>query len=474
MRLTGRLEVLTKEQIEHVHEASIKILEETGIYFNCAEALEVFGAHGAKVDGKMVHITKEMVKNALKTCPSIYNFRAREPRFSMQHGIGQQNKLLVSACYGSPFVAEKGKKRLGTSQDYITFTKLAQACEGVTFSGGILTDLSDIKTSNKEIMQLYYALKHSNKMLLSFTGSQTSIQHMFRLIEIAFEQGEELWDDYVAAVPICPTSPLKYEEMATRSLIEYAKKGQPIYIVNCLMAGISSPVSILGTAVQQNAEFLAGLVLTQLLKPGNPVVYVPGSTTANLRRVCYANGSPEANLCNIIGLQLAYYYNIPNRVMSGITDSKVVDYQAGMETMQNHLLLMAAGAQCLHNGVGTLDSLVSMSVPKFVLDAEVIDRLNVMLQGVAYRQEELSLKEIMDVGPHGNHLVTDNTLDNFDCRWSPSISFNDPLQNWEEEGAMDAEERALVYADELLATQPENGVLSPAIDKQIKAYLESI
>ena len=110
--------------------------------------------------------------------------------------------------------------------------------------------------------------------------------------------------------------------MATRSLIEYAKKGQPIYIVNCLMAGISSPVSILGTAVQQNAEFLAGLVLTQLLKPGNPVVYVPGSTTANLRRVCYANGSPEANLCNIIGLQLAYYYNIPNRVMSGITDSK--------------------------------------------------------------------------------------------------------------------------------------------------------
>ena len=89
---------------------------------------------------------------------------------------------------------------------------------------------------------------------------------------------------------------------------------------------------------------------------------------------------------------------------------------------------MAAGAQCLHNGVGTLDSLVSMSVPKFVLDAEVIDRLNVMLQGVAYRQEELSLKEIMDVGPHGNHLVTDNTLDNFDCRWSPSISFNDPFR----------------------------------------------
>ena len=272
MRLTGRLEVLTKKQVEEVHEASLRILEDTGVYFNCEEALDIFREHGAQVDGRMVRMTGKMVADALKTCPSIYQFRAREPLYSMQHGIGQQNKLLVSACYGSPFVAEKGRKRLGTSQDYITFTKLVQACEGVTFSGGILTDLSDIKTSNKEIMQLYYALKHSNKMLLGFTGTRESIHHMFRLIEIAFDQGEALWNNCVAAVPICPTSPLKYEELAAQSLIEYAKKGQPIYIVNCLMAGVSSPVSILGTAVQQNTEFLAGLVLTQLVNPGNPVV----------------------------------------------------------------------------------------------------------------------------------------------------------------------------------------------------------
>lgn len=474
MKLTGRLEVLTPSQVEEVHAASVKILENVGIYFNCQEALDIFRRHGAKVEGKTVYITGKMIEEALKLCPSIYDFRARESKHSMQHGIGQQNKLLVSACYGSPFVIEKGRKRLGTSDDYIKFTKLAQACSGVTFSGGILTDLSDIATSNKEIMMMYYALKYSSKLMLSFTGSKESIHHMFRLMEIAFDQGEELWNDYVAAVPICPTSPLKYEEVASQSLIEYARKGQPIYIVNCLMAGVSSPVSILGTAVQQNSELLAGLVLTQLVKPGNPVVYVPGSTTANLQRVCYANGSPEANFCNIIGLQLAYRYNIPNRVMSGITDSKVVDYQAGLETMQNHLLLVAAGAQCLHNGVGTMDSLVSMSVPKFVLDAECIERLNVMVNGVEFSQEELSVEEIMRVGPHGNHLMTDNTLDHIDIRWKPDISFCDPLQNWVEQGAQDAETRALAYAEKLLKEQPEEGIISPEIDKRMQKYLESI
>ena len=473
MALKGRLEVLTKEQMKEVHEASLKILEETGVYFNYEEALDYFRKGGARVDGKMVYISRKMVEAALRTAPSIYTLKARNPRYCMEHGIGQQNRLLVSSCYGSPFVYENGVKRLGTTANYVDFTKMCQAADGVTFCGGILTDMSDAPDAYKEVCMLYQALLHSDKQVLNFTGNKRNIHHMFRLMEIAFDSGEELWKDCVCAVPICPTSPLKYEQIATESLVEYAKKGQPVCIVNCLMAGVSSPVQILGTALQQNVEFLAGLVLTQLIHPGVPTVYVAASTTANLQRVCYANGSPEANLCNIVGLQMAYYYQVPNRVMSGITDSKVPDYQAGMEVMQNHLMLVAAGAQCLHNGVGTLDSLVSMSRTKFALDAEVIDRLNCIKEGVLFNEEEMAVKEIQEVGPHGNHLTTDNTLDNYDCRWQASISYSNPLNYWEAEGRQDAAQRAEKIAREMIESQPEK-IVDEKTAQKLKAYMETL
>lgn len=474
MALTGRLELLTKTQLEQVHEASLKILKETGVYFNCSEAVDLFKVHGFRVDGKNVFFTENNMTEALKTCPSLYNFRARNPKMSMQHGIGQRNKLLVSACYGSPFVSENGVERNGTARDYIDFTKLVQACNAVTFAGGILTEPVDIPAGIRELTMFYYSLKHSDKLLLGFSGTKDKLAHIFKMAQIAFEQGEELWNDCIMAVPVCPTSPLKYEVTACESLLEFAKKGQPVYIVNCLMAGVTSPISILGTAVQQNCEFLAGLVLAQLVKPGTPVVYVPGSTTANMRMVCYANGSPEANMCNLVGLQLAYYYNLPNRVMSGITDSKVVDYQAGMETMQNHLLLTAAGAQCLHNGVGTLNSLISMSFPKFVLDAECVDRINIIAAGIPFGEEELAVGDIMEVGAHGSHLMSDSTLDHYDCRWEASLSCSGPYSQWEEQGSKDASQRAQIYAGQLIGSQPAEGLLPERVDLKLKNYLESI
>ena len=471
--MINRLELLGESQLDMVHEASLRVLEQTGVVFNFPKALEIFQEHGAKVDGKIVRIPRNMVESALKTSPARYTYRARNPKHTMEHGIGQK-RLLVSPCYGSPFISENGVERPGTSEDYIKLTRLVQACDPVTVTGGVLTDASDIPADRKELYTLYYAMKYSDKLLLSFTGTTEKINHMFRMAQIAFEQGDELWNDYVMAVPICPTSPLKYEQIAAESLIAYAEKGQPIYIVNCLMGGVTAPLTVLGTAVQQNVEFLAGLVLAQLIHPGVPVTYVPGSTVGNMRTVSYANGSPEGNLCNVIGLQLAYRYQVPNRVMAGITDSKVEDYQAGLETMQNALFLALAGAQFFHNGVGTLDSLMAMSLPKFILDSECLDRVQRILSGVDFCEEDLCVDEIMELGHYGNHLMHDNTLLNFAECWRPSVSFMDPHLQWEQEGALDAKARAEKEAARLLAESPEEGVLAPEIDAKLKDYLAAL
>jgi trimethylamine--corrinoid protein Co-methyltransferase len=471
--IIGRLELVTESELDEVHGATLEILEKTGIVFNCEEALGIFKKHGLKVDGKTVLFRVRDVEGALKTCPPVYDYRARNSKNSMKHGTGQE-KLLASACYGSPFMIENGKERPGTAKDYINLTKLLQASSPLTVAGGILTDLSDVEPDIKEIMMLYYTLKHSDKPVLGFSGTRERIARMFRMVRIAFDQGDELWNDRVMSVPVCPTSPLKYEKIATESLIAYAEKGQPVYIVNCLMAGISSPVAILGTAVQQNCEFLAGLVLAQLVHPGVPVVYVPGSTTGNMKTASYANGSPEGNLCNIIGLQLAYKYKLPNRVMSGITDSKAEDYQAGLETMQNHLLLVAAGAQYLHNGVGTLDSLMAMSEAKFVLDSECIERVQVIMDGVRFSREDMRVDQIMEVGSYGNHLMHEDTLENFNVRWRPGVSFSDTHKLWEADGSRDVKSRAEKLAAKLIAEAPEEGFLDPAIDKKLKAYIASI
>ena len=186
---------------------------------------------------------------------------------------------------------------------------------------------------------------------------------------------------------------------------------------------MTGPVSLFGTTVQQNAEFLAGLVLLQLINPGNPVVYCPASTVANMKNASYITGPPEAFLINTANLQMALdFYKLPTRVMCGMTDSKRVDYQAGYETMQNMMMGMLSGAHIIHECLGVLDSIMCTSYEKFVIDEELLSRIMRISKGLDTSDEAMSLDVIRDVAKGGEYLTHDNTFEHVRDFWNPILS----------------------------------------------------
>ncbi|MBT4287500.1 MAG: trimethylamine--corrinoid methyltransferase, partial [Deltaproteobacteria bacterium] len=233
----------------------------------------------------------------------------------------------------------------------------------------------------------------------------------------------------------------------------------------------TSPYSMLGTAVLQNAEILAGIVLTQLLRPGHPLVYCPSATVANMRTCEFTSGAPEGMLINIANIQMAVdFYKIPVRAMSGLTAAKKSDFQAGIEMMQNMMMGMLAGAHLLNESVGFLDNLLCVSYEKTILDGEIISRIKRINQGITGVDQDLCLESIQRVGHSGSYLNDPMTVKNCRNRWVPNVSLWGGQNDWEKEGSMNANQRANQKARQILADAPES-LIDQNLDQALNDYI---
>lgn len=451
-----KLEVISSNQMQNIHEAALKIMAETGIVFDAAEALEVFSRHGARVEGKTVFIPPQLVEVALETAPSTFRHEARNPAHSVTMGF-RQKRPVFSGAYGPVNVLDlEGRRRPGTMADFVNFTRLTQAIGITNVVGGLPVDPSDADPQRKYFQMLHQILRNTDKPVWAFSGPQADLDNMFKMVAIAWGTDGALWEKPVIAAPVCPLSPLKYSDAAADTILAYARRRQPIYINSCILAGASGPVSLLGTATLMNSEILAGLTLAQLINPGTPVVYVPGSTVADMRTGAYIGGSPEANLIVIAGLQLALnLYRLPTRVMGGLSDSKLVDYQAGVETMQNLLVPLMAGVHFLNNALGNMEHQMTMSYAKFILDVEGVERVLRILKGIDGEDQDLSVDIIQAEAHKGNYLMNPDTFKRFKSRWRPRVSDWSDHAAWHKSGGLDAAGRAAGQCRKILEQAPE-------------------
>ena len=468
MPLKTKLEVLSKEDFIRVHNASLKILKECGVVFKCQEAVDIFKQHGAKVDSGRVYFSQKMVEQALEQAPSTFKWQARNDAHSVTIGEG----FAVQPNGGPVDIQDiENGRRPATLADYANLQKLCQASDVISIVGSIPVEPQDIEPAHRPLRITYEILKNTDKPLMSYCLYGRQIQPIFDMIEIAMGQKGFLSDHYTVGVSVNPLSPLKYATDATETMIEYAKRNQPVFILSCILAGVTGPVSLFGTTVQQNAEFLAGLVLLQLINPGNPVVYCPASTVANMKNASYITGPPEAFLINTANLQMALdFYKLPTRVMCGMTDSKRVDYQAGYETMQNMMMGMLSGAHIIHECLGVLDSIMCTSYEKFVIDEELLSRIMRISKGLDTSDEAMSLDVIRDVAKGGEYLTHDNTFEHVRDFWNPIVSTWDPYGVWEKEGAEDILVRANKRFKQILASCPDS-LIDPDMDKELKDFV---
>jgi len=271
-----------------------------------------------------------------------------------------------------------------------------------------------------------------------------------------------------------PVSPLMLNRETTEGLLVFAKYGQPTTIPPECMAGGTSPATLAGLLVQQNAEVLISVAIAQLARRGAPVFYGSASTVMDMRTGAVALGAPEAGLVMAGTAQLARYYGIPSRGTGGNTDSLTADYQAGVETLSTLLLAALAGFDFIYDAVGSIESSLSASYVKLLLDHEVCGEVKRIASGIDVSDDTLALDAIQAVGPGGAFLGQPHTLRHFRKeQYAPSL-FRRAPRTAEGHSEKSLWGKARTRCEEILSEHVVDPPLDPDVDATLREYVKNV
>lgn len=471
-RLKSTINYFDETDFDRIHEASLKILEETGMVFQEDHAVELLKKHGAKADGQRVFIPRNLVNDALKNLKRTYTFNARNPENDVVVGEDVQVQPNAGAVYIQD--TDHGR-RLATIEDYGNIMKLSQYSDVVTIVGAHPVNPSDVPDEYKHLYMGYEIVKNSDKPALGWCMTGKTSAEFLNLLEIAMgETPDSGVDKQYANVSVNPLSPLSWAKDTLETMMEYSRRGQGLYLLPCIMSGLTGPMQPMGTILLQNAEVLSGIVLSYLVNPKTPVVYTPSSSVGYMKKGSYITGTPQMMLLNSPLLQMAHeFYHMPTRCMCGMSDAKTVDAQAGLETMQNLLMGVMTGADILVECLGVLDAIMTTSYEKHIIDEEIIARCLCLKNGFDTSDEAMSLDVIQEVGPGGNYLLHPDTFNHCRNVFNNTISECESYIDWNNEGAYDITERANMEYKRRLMEAPET-LLTPDVDRDLKAYMKKI
>jgi trimethylamine--corrinoid protein Co-methyltransferase len=467
----GSSELLSTGEVQSIHRTSMDLLANVGVEFPFEDALSEFKKHGARTDGSRVFLAEDQVLAALETVPKRFTIHARNVERSVVIGDGQP---VFAPGYGAPFLIDvEVGKRVPTMQDYHDLARLAHALPNQDLSGHLLVHIGDVPACTAYLRMLQANMVHSDKPFIGSTEGLAGARHTMEMSSILFDRDVQ---DYPVTVGLINSlSPLSYGTDMLVALMEYACWRQPVVIAALAMAGLTAPVTLAGLLAMQNAELLAGIVLTQLVSPGMPVIYGSASTNVDLRTGKLVIGSPELGLLVAAHAQLARYYGLPSRSGGALTDASYPDAQAGFESMHSLLLAVDSGMDFVLHAAGILGSFLAFSFEKFVLDDEMCGMMRRFARGISVTPDTLAYDLIARVALDGSFLTESHTLQR--CRtefWAPAVSDRMGVEAWMVGGRMDAVARARLRWQSLLAEHedpPLDGTtlrqLQTLVDEQI-------
>ncbi|MEN8171807.1 MAG: trimethylamine methyltransferase family protein [Chloroflexota bacterium] len=460
-------EFLSLSDIQAIHETSMSLLKTAGIKFPQEEAVDIFQQHGFKVDGDTVFMTEEEVMKAVKSTPADFIIHARNPEWNIQVGGG---KPVFAPGYGAPFLVEDEiGKRAPTIEDYQNLVKLAHALPNQDMSGHLMVEPQDIPSENANLQMLLANMLHSDKAFIGSAEGSAGTHHTLEMMKILF--GNNAKESRTIAL-INSLSPLGFGTDMIEALIAYARANQPVIVAALIMAGSTGPITLAGVLALQNAEQLAGIALTQLVNPGTPAIYGSTSTNIDMRTGALAIGSPELSLFISAHAQLARFYELPSRGGGALSDSSLLDAQAGYESMFSLLTTINSGIDFVLHAGGILGSYLAFSYEKFVLDDELCGMMRHYNKGIEVNPETLAYDVTTKVGHGGHFLGERETLDR--CRtefWQPTLSDRSGIEAWWEGDQQDAIERARLRWQDLL-NEHEDPPLDDLTSRQLITYVE--
>jgi trimethylamine--corrinoid protein Co-methyltransferase len=473
-----RFEFLDRSQTETIHLASLDILENAGATFLSIQAQRILADAGAIANGKNgnVRIPASLVQETLRKCPTSFRLYARNPKHDLQ--IGGSNQYMT--CGGEyPYILdlESGKRRLALSSDLVPLIKITDALDNISVGGSYIIAPSDIPEPYRHIERSVLHYKYTSKTTHwdteGYIGNSGELggTHNLELAATVTGGTENLSKKPIGTASICPSSPMIYDSGLTDDAIEFARHGVPILIEPMDNAGATSPNTLAGSLLQTNATVLAGLVLVQLVRPGNPVVYGSIPVNLDLRTIIPAVGCPETALRCAGGAEMAKFYGLPSAMSGGVSDSKIPDVQAGYESALTMLTTILAGANWIRVVAGALEYHFTASPEMLVIHDEIFGMAKRIARGMDVSEDTLATSLIKKIAPlRGHYLAEKHTLQHIMSeRYLPKISDKRTRGDWEKSGSRDLAKVARERAKQIIATHKPDPPLPKDIEKELDA-----
>jgi len=465
--------LLSEEQVEQVHEASLEILERVGMLVRNTRAREIFAAHGAQVDAdtQIVRIPRGVVERYRLMFPATFTFRARDLRYDRT--VPDDSPLILTGS-SAPNIIDPvtGYERRSRSDDLARIAHLINELPGYdVFSISTLAD--DAPAGQFSLSRYYPSIKNTVKPVRANTPPAEA-EMMLRLAYLVAGGEDAFHERPFITHHYCPVvSPLTMDFDSTQLLILFSEKNLPSYFSIVPNAGLTSPLTMLATVAQCNAEFLAAAVLTEMIQPGKAVIYSTLPTVADMRTGAYSPGAIETGILHMGCAQMARFYNVPSGGYIGLSNAKINDAQSGYETGMSVVAGYLGGVDIFNMG-GLLDALMAFDFAKAVIDNEIALMLKQIKRGFEFSRENLALDQIAEVGPGGMFAGTEHTLERMRTGMLlAEVADRDPRAQWLERGGLDAQARAMKRVKEIL-THDNPAVFSPEMDEKIRAAFPGI
>ncbi|MGB0480844.1 MAG: trimethylamine methyltransferase family protein [Alphaproteobacteria bacterium] len=461
-------EPLSEEQVVRIDEASMGILEEVGVVFRDPIALEDWKRAGADVRGETVHLDRGMVRELIATIPSRFTLHARNHDNDLP--FGGDHSIFVPMT-GAPYLRDlNDERRNPTLDDLANFHKLSHMLPAIHSSAHHIVEPYDHPISHRHLRITYSSMKHSDKTFMGMTTSPKNAEDVMDMCAVLF--GE----DYLETHPVCTgncngNSPLVWDETMLGAMRAFARRNQPVLCSPFVLGGANTPASVAPTVAQLNAEALSALAYTQVVRKGTPAIYGHYLATVSMKSGAPMAGTPEISLMNFMIGQMARFYDVPWRTSNTLGGSKVFDAQAGYESATTMMAALMSGANYIWHSAGWNEAGMHCSMAKFVVDAEQCAMGYRMAEGVRWDDFEEAMQAVRDIGPGGHYLGHPHTLENFQrAFFMPEMFDNNSIEQWQAEGAIQTNERALQRARDLL-NEYEEPTLDAGVNEALLDYI---
>ncbi len=448
-----RLDIMSPAEAEHIHQASLKIMDRTGLLMPLSpsklEKAQDLGLRFDKNTGRL-HFPGHVVEKALKSAPSSYTLYARSEENHMPIN-GQFGYLTTDGCATKVLDINTHQVRNSTMQDLADLAVVADYIPQISFFWPSVS-AQDAPPLIQPLYELKTILLNSSKHIQAMTAvDPLNAQGTVDICRSIMGGAEALRQKPIISNFQCSISPLSYDEKGLEAAFIFAEAGVPTGFLNMQIGCSTAPATLAGNLAMGNAEILAGIVVLQLLYPGAPTFYGSCATTMELKMGGCTCGGPDDVLLQALSAQMARFYNLPSNIGTFATGAKASDWHCGVENTLSGTMSMLANADMMC-GAGLACSASIFSLEQMVLDCENFDVIQETLKGITINEETLALDVIDAVGPNNHFMLEEHTIDHMHELWQPQIMHRGSYEDWEAKGRKTAQDVANEKIRHILST----------------------